>query len=161
MARNGLKVEEVFLNKALEDKVALRLSLSSGERLTGVLSGAGRYDINLKLENGAVTLPKKEISHISYQKSILEDDFFESAPANGGVQNRSRVQDEFLERYVSDKTLALFVMVNGEELRGVLRGYDHYTLALKTNRGQVLLYKHGVCSMGPGYRGRPDRKNAG
>jgi len=161
MSKYALNVEESFLEKAREQHALLRLSLANRERLSVVITAVCRYDINVETDGQTLTLPKKDISHISYETPLLPDEFFqgrtEEAPSL-----KSRVQDEFLERYVKEKTLALLSMVNGDEFRGVLEGYDGFTLSLKTSRGQTLLYKHGLCRIGPGYRRRtgPEREHA-
>jgi len=136
----------------------LRLSLANRERLSGVVTTVGRYDLSIESEGRVVTLPKKEVFHISPAKQLLEDSFFADAALPEEPAAKSRVQDEFLNRYVKEKTLALIKMTNGDELRGVIEGYDGFTLSVKTGRGQVLLYKHGICSVGPGYRRNTEKQ---
>jgi RNA chaperone Hfq len=70
------------------------------------------------------------------------------------------VQDEFWNTYIKEKTLALFSFNSGDEIRGVVEGYDGFTISIRTSRGQVLLYKHGVCSIGPGYRRHSGKEDA-
>lgn len=161
MSKQGLKVEENFLKKAGDEGVSLRLSLVNGERMTGVVSLVGRYDVNVEYEGKTVTLPKKDIFHISPASQVLDDSFFQEGRDEGILLPvKTKVQDEFLDRFVKEKTLALCSMMNGEEIRGVLQGYDGFTLALKTGRGQLLLYKHGLSSIGPGYRRRTVKEDA-
>jgi len=157
MDKNELKLEDNFLLRAMEGGVQLRLSLANRERVSGVISNVSRHDINLNTDRGVVTLPKKEISYISDQTAPVEGAVSADRPEPAQPASRSRVQDEFLARFIKEKTLSLMLMVNGDELRGVLEGYDGFTITLRTSRGQVLLYKHGLCSIGPGYRRRQDR----
>jgi len=159
MEKNELKVEETFLQKALDGKVQVRLSLTNRERLACVVSNLSRYDINIDSDGSVMTLPKKEVSYISCQQPLLEEGFFKEAPAADPAASRSKVQDEYLARFVREKTLTLLRLVNGDELRGVLDGFDGFTIALRTSRGQVLLYKHGLCSISPGYRRRKENEN--
>ncbi len=160
MSRQSLKVEESFLKKADDEHVQMRFALVSGERVLGFVSLAGRYDINVESEGGLVTIPKKDIFHVSPPRPLLDDPFFEGAGEEAEPASKTKVQDEFLGRFVREKTLALCRMMNGEELRGVVQGYDGFTLALKTSRGQMLIYKHGLCCIGPGYRRYTTKKNA-
>lgn len=160
MTKNELKVEETFLDGAASSGANLRLSLSSRERFSGVLSHVGRSDIALTSDGVVFAIPKKEVCYVSVAEPLLTEEFFRNAPATDHDNVRSRVQDEFLERFVREKTLALLSMMNGEELRGVIEGFDSFTLSLRTSRGQVLIYKHGLGSIGPGYRRRTGQGHA-
>ena len=160
MARHEIKIEDSFLQKAVESGAVLRLSLADKEKLTGTLKLVGRYDINFESDGRLITLPKKEVFQISPSQPLLDAGFFEATEAEEPVAGRTRVQDEFLDRYVTEKTLALLRMTNGEELRGVVEGYDGFTLAVRTGRGQTLIYKHGLCCIGPGYRRGTGKEDA-
>jgi len=160
MPKYELKIEESFLQSAKDGGVPLRVSLANRERLSGLVSVVGRYDLNIDSDGKIITILKKEIFHISPQRQLLDEAFFSAAVPDEVPAGKSRVQDEFLARYIKEKTLALLRMTNGEELRGVVEGYDGFTIALKTSRGQVLMYKHGLCCIAPGYRrhGREDEQ---
>lgn len=160
MSDTELKIEETFLTRAVENATPLRLLLSNREKLSGVVTFAGRYDISVGSGENLVTLPKKEIASITPSTEILEQSFFGATPETVSATSRSRVQDEFLNRYIKEKTLALFSFNSGDEIRGVVEGYDGFTISIRTGRGQVLLYKHGVCSIGPGYRRHSGKEDA-
>ena len=146
------RVESAYLKKSLEEGAVLRLSLADGDRILAVLTKVGRYEVNLKSEEAEFTIPKKDISYISYLEPHLPESFFAEAPEVDVQTSRSKVQDEFLARYVKEKTLALLRLVNGDQLRGVVEGFDGFTISIKAGRGQALVYKHGLHSIGPGYR---------
>ena len=160
MTDTGLKIEETFLSRAAGNATHLRLLLSNREKLSGVVTFAGRYDVNIDSGGNIVTLPKKEIASITPDSELLEPSFFGATPETVPVTSRSRVQDEFLNRYIKEKTLALFSFNSGDEIRGVVEGYDGFTISIRTGRGQVLLYKHGICSIGPGYRRHSGKDDA-
>jgi len=156
-----LKIEEPFLRKAGDDKVRLWFSLVNGEKLPGVVTLVGRYDVGIESEGRPVTLPKKDIFHIYPPRPLLDESYFQVEEDGSLPLSKTKVQDEFLDRFVREKTLALCSMTNGEEIRGVLQGYDGFTVSLKTGRGQLLIYKHGLGSIGPGYRRRTVKEDAG
>jgi RNA chaperone Hfq len=160
MAKHEIRLEDSFLQKAVETGALLRLLLADRERLTGTLKLIGRYDINFESEGRLITLPKKDVFQISPSQPLLDVSFFETPEAEEPALGRTRVQDEFLDRYVGEKTLALLRMTNGEELRGVVEGYDGFTLSVRTGRGQTLIYKHGLCCIGPGYRRGTGKEDA-
>lgn len=149
-----IKIEEEVLTRAASDSLRLRLSLANRERLSGVITGFGRFDLAVDTGEGGLALSKKDVYYISYPDQVIEPPAVEYAPEAADKGGRSRVQDEFLARYVKEKTLALFTLVNGEEYRGVIEGFDGFTVLVKAGRGQLLVYKHGILSIGPGYRRR-------
>ena len=156
----GLKIEETFLSRAVEKASPLRLLLSNREKLSGIITFAGRYDINVNSGGTLVTLPKKEIASVTPDTELLEPSFFGATLETVSDVSRSRVQDEFLNRYIKEKTLALFSFNSGDEIRGVVEGYDGFTISVRTSRGQVLLYKHGIRGIGPGYRRHSGKDDA-
>ena len=153
MTVREIKIEETFLDKARERNVSLRFALANREKFTATIASATKYDMSVDSGGSLITLPKKEIFHITPEVAVLDEGLFTGEPLEKPAPtSRSRVQDDFLNRYIEEKTLALIHLTNGEELRAVVEGYDGFTLYLKTSKGQILLYKHGICSVGPGYR---------
>ncbi len=150
----SLKLEESFLKIASDEALPLRLALANRERLTGVVKSVGKYDLTLESEGRVIALMKKEVFQAIPPRDILDDSFFKASPDEEQFPQKSRVQDEFLSRFVKERTLALLRLINGEEIRGVIDGYDGFTISIKTGRGQVMIYKHGICSISPGYRRR-------
>lgn len=147
-----INIEEGFLGRAKEGSLKLRVCLSNGERLACTVSDFDRYDICIQSDSGRLTISKKDVSSMSSAQPVIE--LSQPAEPEGEPRNtsRSRVQDEFLDRYVKEKTLALLTMSNGESHRGVINGYDGFTVLLKAGQGQLLAYKHGLVEIGPGYR---------
>jgi host factor-I protein len=145
-------IEEDILTRSVNEGLKFRLSLSSRDKLPCTLKEFGRYDLLFSTPAGDLTLSKKEVNYLSYMQRVIEPDMPEAETEQQGAVTRSRVQDEFLARYVREKTLALITLVNGEEHRGVIEGYDGFTVLMKAGPGQVLVYKHSLLSIGPGYR---------
>ena len=154
----SLKLEESFLKIAADEALPLRLTLANRERLTGVVKSVGKYDLTLESDGRVIALMKKEIFQAIPPRDILDESFFKTAPDEEPFPQKSRVQDEFLSRFVKERTLALLRLINGEDIRGVIDGYDGFTISIRTGRGQVMIYKHGICSISPGYR-RRQREN--
>jgi RNA chaperone Hfq len=154
----ALKLEESFFKIAVEEAVILRLTLANRERLTGIVKAAGKYDLNLESEGRIIALMKKEVFQVLPSRNLIDESFFQPRAEEEPLPHKSRVQDEFLDRYVKERTLALLRLGNGEEIRGVIEGYDGFTISIRTGRGQTLIYKHGLCNISPGYR-RRQREN--
>lgn len=143
-------IEEYFLNKAKDDALKLRVTLSNGEKVNGMVSEFSKYDVSITTDTGAMSLSKKDVTSLSYATPVIQPP--ETSAAAPGAQSRSRIQDEFLDKYIREKTLALFTMMSGGTLRGVVTAYDGFTILAKTGQGQLLAYKHGLLGVGPGYR---------
>jgi host factor-I protein len=65
------------------------------------------------------------------------------------------LQDTFLaecKRLASTVTVSL---VNGGEVRGVVKGFDPFTLLLEFENNTTLIYKHAVATISPGAGFRP------
>lgn len=65
------------------------------------------------------------------------------------TQKANHLQDIFLTRARRDKlTLTLFLM-NGFQMRGVVAGFDAFTVILMTDGKQQVIYKHAISTMVP------------
>ena len=65
------------------------------------------------------------------------------------TQKPNHLQDVFLTRARRDKlTLTLFLM-NGFQMRGVVAGFDAFTVVLMTEGKQQVIYKHAISTMVP------------
>ena len=65
------------------------------------------------------------------------------------MQATENLQDKFLNEVRKDRcTLTVFLM-NGFQLRGVVTGFDNFTIILNTEGKQQLIYKHAISTMVP------------
>ncbi len=65
------------------------------------------------------------------------------------TQKPNHLQDIFLTRARRDKlSLTLFLM-NGFQMRGVVAGFDAFTVVLMTEGKQQVIYKHAISTMVP------------
>lgn len=58
-------------------------------------------------------------------------------------------QDVFLNEARKTATSVTIHLVNGFQLRGVVKGFDSYVIVLETEGKQMLVYKHGVTTITP------------
>lgn len=59
------------------------------------------------------------------------------------------LQDAFLAECKRQETLVTVYLVNGFQLRGVVRGFDPFTLLLEYERKTHLVYKHAISTISP------------
>lgn len=54
------------------------------------------------------------------------------------------LQDSFLNQVRRESAEVLILLTNGTELRGLVKGFDSFTLVLVNKSGQHLVYKHAI-----------------
>jgi len=65
------------------------------------------------------------------------------------MQKTQNLQDIFLNQARRERmNLTLFLM-NGFQLRGIVRGFDSFTVVIDTDGKQQLIYKHAISTIVP------------
>jgi len=59
------------------------------------------------------------------------------------------LQDVFLNQVRKEHTPIIIYLVNGFQLKGIVRGFDNYTIILDGDGKQQLVYKHAVSTLIP------------
>lgn len=59
------------------------------------------------------------------------------------------LQDVFLNQVRKEHTPIIVYLVNGFQLKGVVKGFDNYTIILEGDGKQQLVYKHAVSTLIP------------
>jgi len=59
------------------------------------------------------------------------------------------LQDAFLAECKQQGALVTVYLVNGFQLRGVVKGFDPFTLLLEYERKTHLIYKHAISTISP------------
>jgi host factor-I protein len=59
------------------------------------------------------------------------------------------LQDGFLNQVRKESSLVTLFLVNGCKLRGIVRGFDNFTIVLESDGKQHLVYKHAVSTISP------------
>jgi len=57
------------------------------------------------------------------------------------------LQDSFLNQVRRENSEVRVLLVNGTLLRGIVKGFDNFTLVLNNRNGQHLIYKHAVAQI--------------
>ena len=67
------------------------------------------------------------------------------------VVNRSAInlQDGFLNQVRKDAIPVTIFLINGFQLRGIVRGFDNFTVILDNEGKQELVYKHAISTIIP------------
>jgi len=60
------------------------------------------------------------------------------------------LQDSFLNQIRKENNLPVVIyLVNGFQLRGVVKGFDNFTVVIENDGKQQLVYKHAISTITP------------
>lgn len=59
------------------------------------------------------------------------------------------LQDVFLNRVRKNGIEITIFLVNGYQLKGIVQGFDNYTIILESEGKQQLIYKHAISTIVP------------
>ena len=59
------------------------------------------------------------------------------------------MQDGFLNAVIREKAMLTVFLMNGFQLKGVMTGFDHFTVLIETDGKQQLVYKHAISTIVP------------
>lgn len=65
------------------------------------------------------------------------------------MKTATNLQDVFLNQVRKDRTPITIFLVNGYQLRGIVRGFDNYIIILDSEGKQQMVYKHAVSTISP------------
>lgn len=59
------------------------------------------------------------------------------------------IQDQFLNQLRKEETMVTVFLLNGFQLRGLVKGFDNFTVLLEVDGRQQLIYKHAISTFAP------------
>ena len=65
------------------------------------------------------------------------------------MQKLLNLQDSFLNSTRRDRVPVTVFLVNGFQLRGVIRGFDSFAVILDSEGKQQMIYKHAISTIVP------------
>ncbi len=65
------------------------------------------------------------------------------------MQKTQNLQDTFLNQARKEKLVVTMFLMNGFQLRGIIRGFDGFTVLLDSEGRQQLIYKHAISTVVP------------
>ena len=68
----------------------------------------------------------------------------------GDNMQRQNLQDTFLTNVRRTKQTVTVFLMNGFQLRGIVRGFDNFTVILDSDGKQQMIYKHAISTFSPG-----------
>ena len=65
------------------------------------------------------------------------------------MQKTQNLQDLFLNQARKEKLAVTMFLMNGFQLRGIIRGFDGFTVILDSDGKQQMIYKHAISTVVP------------
>jgi len=59
------------------------------------------------------------------------------------------LQDAFLNQVRKEKTPVTIYLVNGFQIKGIVKGFDNFTVIVELEQKQQLVYKHAISTVAP------------
>ena len=67
------------------------------------------------------------------------------------MQKAINIQDSFLAGARKEKLPLTLFLMNGFQMRGIVRGFDSFTVVLEADGKQHLIYKHAISTLVPAH----------
>jgi len=65
------------------------------------------------------------------------------------MKQQMNLQDIFLNQVRRDKIAVTIFLTNGFQIRGMVRGFDNFTVVIDSDGKQQLVYKHAISTIIP------------
>jgi host factor-I protein len=65
------------------------------------------------------------------------------------MQKQQNLQDQFLNQARRERMLVTMFLMNGFQLRGVIRGFDAFVVIVDSEGKQQMIYKHAISTVVP------------
>ena len=65
------------------------------------------------------------------------------------MQKTQNLQEGFLNRARTERVGVTVFLVNGFQMRGVVRGFDNFVVLLESDGKQQMIYKHAISTIIP------------
>ncbi|MGI6130236.1 MAG: RNA chaperone Hfq [bacterium] len=62
---------------------------------------------------------------------------------------QTNLQDTFLNQARRENVPCTVYLVNGFQIRGLIRGFDNFTVVFESEGKQLLVYKHAISTITP------------
>ena len=78
--------------------------------------------------------------------------YYVNLPSRKGwhkMQKLQNLQDLFLNQARRDRTQVTLFLMNGFQLRGIIRGFDAFVVIVDSDGKQQMIYKHAISTVVP------------
>ncbi len=68
---------------------------------------------------------------------------------NSGPKPAMNLHDSFLNHVRKENLGVIIYLINGFQIRGLVRGFDNFTVIIENEGKQQLVYKHAISTISP------------
>ena len=68
---------------------------------------------------------------------------------NSGSKPAMNLQDSFLNHVRKENLGVIIYLINGFQIRGLVRGFDNFTVIIENEGKQQMVYKHAISTISP------------
>ena len=65
------------------------------------------------------------------------------------MQKTQNIQDTLLNQIRREKQTVTFFLMNGFQLKGIVKSFDNFVVILETDGRQQMIYKHAISTIQP------------
>lgn len=65
------------------------------------------------------------------------------------TKTQINLQDAFLNQVRKENVPVTIFLVNGFQLKGIVKGFDNFTVILESDGKQMMVYKHAISTISP------------
>ena len=65
------------------------------------------------------------------------------------MNKQINLQDAFLNQVRKEKTPVTIFLINGFQIKGIVKGFDNFTVVVEFEQKQQMVYKHAISTITP------------
>ncbi len=65
------------------------------------------------------------------------------------TKTQLNLQDAFLNQVRKENLPVTIFLVNGFQLKGIIKGFDNFTVIMESDGKQMMVYKHAISTVSP------------
>ncbi|MEW6275867.1 MAG: RNA chaperone Hfq [Bacillota bacterium] len=65
------------------------------------------------------------------------------------TKTQLNLQDAFLNQVRKENLPVTIFLVNGFQLKGIIKGFDNFTVIMESDGKQMMVYKHAISTISP------------
>jgi len=151
------QVEFVYLQNARTRDVPLLFILSNKERFRGKIVGFDQYNIIIDDCDIKTNIYKQDLATIAAARNVIDIEYiskiyYQMHQGKHPKHMRPPMQDIFLNEVRKSKSPITAFLRNGVKVKGLLVGFDDYTLLTTYEDRQQLIYKTAISTSYPLYQ---------
>lgn len=151
------QLEFVFLQNARLDEAPLLFIMSNKERFRGKIEDFDQYSIIIDDAGVKLNIAKRDIATVASAKDVVDVEYISKTyyQAHKGTHLkhvRPPMQDIFLNEVRKSRSPIVAYLLNGVKVKGLLIGFDDYTILTSFEDRQQLIYKTSLSTVYPLYQ---------